>query len=61
MALVTFQLPAGSNVPTRVHMRDGTFATPNAAGQITVDSMYTQDLMASGWQIVVSSGTTHVP
>lgn len=60
MANVTLQLPAGSNVPTRVHY-DSTFAVPDANGRITVDSQYLGPLMAAGWQIVVTGGTTHVP
>ncbi len=61
MATVTLQLPAGSNVPTQVCLPDGSSVTPAANGTITVSSIFLSALLAGGWQIVVTSGTTHVP
>lgn len=58
---VTLQMPAGSVVPSIVHLNDGTAIKPNASGQITVASNFLNVLMAAGWQIVVTGGTTHVP
>jgi hypothetical protein len=58
---VTMQPPAGSVIPTIVHLRDGTTVTPDASGQITIASNYISDMLAAGWSIVVSGGTTHVP
>lgn len=58
---VTMQMPAGFVVPTQIHMRDGSTIKPNASGQITVATNYLHDLLAQGWQIIVSGGTTHVP
>jgi hypothetical protein len=58
---VTMQLPAGTIIPTKVHLPDATTVVPNAAGQISVPSNMVTVLIEGGWQIVVSSGTTHVP
>lgn len=58
---ITMQLPAGSDVPSIVHLNDGTTIKPNSSGQITVNTKFMHVLMAAGWQIVVSGGTTHVP
>lgn len=58
---VTLQMPAGVGAPTQIHMRDGSVIRPNASGQITVTTNYLHDLLAQGWQMVVTGGTTHVP
>ena len=58
---VTLQLPAGTDVPTMVHLRDATTVKPNSSGQIVVSTKHLHDLLAAGWQLVVSGGTTHVP
>lgn len=44
---ITMQPPAGSVVPTIVHLRDGTTVTPSASGQITIVSSYVNDLLAA--------------
>jgi hypothetical protein len=61
MTDVTLQLPSGSNTPTDVILSDGTLIHPDSSGQISVASSYVPSLLSAGWQIVVSSGTTHVP
>jgi hypothetical protein len=55
------QPTAGMVVPSIVYLLDGTTVIPNASGQISVASNLVASLMAAGWQIVVSGGTTHVP
>lgn len=58
---VTMQMPAGSDVPTQIHLNDGSTIKPAANGQIVVSTKHLHVLLAAGWQIVVSGGTTHVP
>jgi hypothetical protein len=60
LPLVTMQPPAGTT-PTKIHHSDASSSVPNASGQITVPSNLVSALLNAGWQIVVSSGTTHVP
>jgi hypothetical protein len=58
---IVLQMPPGSVVPTQIHLRDGTTIKPAANGTITVATNYLHDLLAAGWQIVISGGATHVP
>jgi len=55
------QPAAGMQVPTMVHLPDATTVFPNASGQISISSKFVEVMLAAGWQIVVSGGTTHVP
>jgi hypothetical protein len=61
LPMITMQPASGMQVPTQVHLPDGSTVFPNASGQISVASNFVTTMIAAGWQIVVSSGTTHVP
>jgi hypothetical protein len=61
LPLVTMQPPTGTQVPTHIHLPDGSRVFPNASGQISVASNFVTTLIAAGWQVVISSGATHVP
>jgi hypothetical protein len=61
MSTVTMQLPAGMDVPSVLYLNDGSKVIPNASGQIVVATKFIGLLLNAGWQIVVGSGTTHVP
>ncbi len=64
MTTVNLALPAGSNIPTQVNLKDGTVLTPNASGVISlqVPSPHLMDLLNAGWQIQGSwTGQSHVP
>jgi len=61
LPMITMQPASGMTVPTMVHLPDGSAVAPNASGQISVASNFVSTLIAAGWQVVVSSGTTHVP
>ena len=58
---VTMQPASGMAVPTQVHLPDGSMVMPNASGQISVASNFVGVMLAAGWEIVVTSATTHVP
>jgi hypothetical protein len=58
---VTLQPASGMQVPTQVHLPDGSTVFPNASGQISVASNFVSVMLAAGWEIVVTSGATHVP
>ena len=58
---VVMQAASGLTVPSIIHLPDGSTVTPNASNQITVATSFISVLLAAGWQVVVSSGTTHVP
>jgi hypothetical protein len=58
---VTMQPAAGMTVPTMVHLPNATTVFPNASGQISIPSNFVTTMIEAGWQVVVSSGTTHVP
>ena len=58
---VTMQPPSGAQIPTQVHLSDGSVVFPNASGQISVASNFVTTMLAAGWAIVVAGGTTHVP
>jgi len=55
------QPAAGMQIPTMVNLPDSTTVFPNASGQISISSKFVSQMVAAGWQIVVSGGTTHVP
>ncbi len=61
LPLITMQPPSGQSAPTMVHLPDATTVFPNASGQISISSKFVEVMLAAGWSIVVSSGTTHVP
>jgi len=60
LPLVTMQPPSGQ-APTQVHLPDGSLVTPNASGQVSVESRFVGVLINAGWSIVVPASTTHVP
>jgi hypothetical protein len=57
---VTMQPAAGLTVPTVVFLPDGTSVFP-VNGQITITTNFIAVMIAAGWELVVASGTTHVP
>ncbi|MEI9964128.1 MAG: hypothetical protein WDM92_04910 [Caulobacteraceae bacterium] len=57
---VTLLPPAGSAAPSVLQLPALNVA-PNSDGSFTVPSRHLPSLLAAGWQIVVASGTTHVP
>ena len=61
LTTVAMKPAAGMTVPTMVHLPDATTIFPDATGQILVPALFVSALLNSGFQIVVSSGTTHVP
>lgn len=52
--------PPTDAVPSVLQV-DAEQVLPNADGTFTVKSKHMLPLLAAGWQIVVASGTTHVP
>jgi hypothetical protein len=58
---VPMKVAAGMTVPTQVHLPDATTIFPDATGQFMVPAPFVTAMMNAGLQIVVSSGTTHVP
>ena len=59
---VNMALPAGSNIPTQINLKDGTTLTPNAAGVIAAPAQHVADLLSLGWQIQITGNPpTHVP
>jgi hypothetical protein len=58
---IIMQAPSGVDVPTQVHLPDGTTVKPAANGQITVSSKFLHVMLSAGFQVVVTGGTTHVP
>jgi hypothetical protein len=58
---VPMKVAAGMTVPTLVHLPDATTIFPDATGQLLVPALFVTTLMNAGWQIVIGSGTTHVP
>jgi hypothetical protein len=58
---VPMKIASGGTVPTMVHLPDATTIFPDATGQLLVPALFVSTMMNAGWQIVVSSGTTHVP
>lgn len=59
--LVPMKVAAGGTVPTQVHLPDASVIFPDATGQIMCPALFVPALMNAGFQIVVGSGTTHVP
>ena len=57
---VTLNPPSGST-PSVLQLPDATSVLPNSDGTFTVAAKHVNALLAGGWSIVVSSGTTHVP
>jgi hypothetical protein len=57
---VTLNPPSGST-PSVLQLPDATSVAPNSDGTFTVGTKHMAALLAAGWSIVVSSGTTHVP
>jgi hypothetical protein len=55
------KVAAGGTVPTQVHLPDASVIFPDATGQIMCPALFVPALMNAGFQIVVGSGTTHVP
>lgn len=53
-------LPPPGTVPCVLQLPALSVA-PNADGSFTVPSRLLPALLSGGWQIVVASGTTHVP
>jgi hypothetical protein len=58
---VPMKVAAGMAVPTLVHLPDATTIFPDSTGQLLVPALFVTALMNAGWQIVIGSGTTHVP
>jgi hypothetical protein len=58
---VVMQMPAGVDVPTQIHLPDGTTIKPAANGQITISSKFLHVLLNAGFQVVIAGGSTHVP
>jgi hypothetical protein len=58
---VPMKVAAGMNVPTQVHLPDATTIFPDSSRQFMVPAAYVTAMINAGLQIVVSSGTTHVP
>lgn len=58
---VTMQPPAGAQIPSQVHLPDGSTVFPNADGTISVASNFVSTMIAAGWSVVISAGQTHVP
>lgn len=63
MSQTNIQMVIGAGVPLpyQVHLYDGSVAYPDAAGKITIPGNCVVPLLSAGWQIVVATGTTHVP
>jgi hypothetical protein len=59
--LVPMKVAAGMTVPTQIHLPDATTIFPDATGQIMCPALFVTTLMNAGFQIVIGSGTTHVP
>jgi hypothetical protein len=58
---VPMKVAAGMTVPSLVHLPDATTIFPDATGQILVPALFVTALLNAGFQIVIGSGTTHVP
>ena len=58
---IPMKMAAGSGTPTVVQLPDSTTLTPDATGLINCPASFLISMLAAGWQIVVSAGTTHVP
>lgn len=58
---VVMKKAAGLQPDAFVNLPDGSRATPDADGKITVSANFITALLGAGYQIVVDSGTTHVP
>jgi hypothetical protein len=59
--LVPMKVVSGNVTPTQIHLPDATRIFPDAGGQFMVPALYVTAMMNAGLQIVVSSGTTHIP
>jgi hypothetical protein len=55
------KMAAGLGTPTIVQLPDSTTLTPDATGLINCPASFLISMLGAGWQIVVASGTTHVP
>lgn len=55
MAIVKMFVGAGI---ARLHLADGTVATPNANGEVTVDAKHAADLIRAGFAVEGSAGAT---
>ena len=61
LTAVPMKVAAGMTTPTQIHLPDSSMLYPDATGQVMCPALYVTTLMNAGWQIVVGSGTTHVP
>ena len=61
LTTVPMKVAAGMTVPSLIHLPDASTLVPDSAGQVLCPALFVTTLMNAGWQIVVSSGTTHVP
>jgi hypothetical protein len=60
-ATIPMKMESGLGTPTMVNLPDATTLIPDATGQINCPASYLISMLAAGWQIQVSSGTTHIP
>jgi len=58
---IPMKMQSGMGTPTVVQLPDSTTLTPDATGQINCPASFLISMLGAGWQIVVSSATTHVP
>jgi len=58
---VPMKVASGGTVPSVIHLADSSAIFPDASGQFLVPSTQVVAMLSAGFQIVVSSGTTHVP
>jgi hypothetical protein len=58
---IPMKMAAGLGTPTIVQLPDSTTLTPDATGLINCPASFLISMLGAGWQIVVASGTTHVP
>jgi hypothetical protein len=58
---VPMKVAAGMTTPTMINMPDASTLYPDATGQVMCPALYVTTLMNAGWQIVIGSGSTHVP
>jgi hypothetical protein len=63
MAEVTIpmKMAAGLGTPTMINLPDATTLRPDAAGQVNIPASFLLSMLAAGWQIQVTGGTTHIP
>jgi hypothetical protein len=61
LTTVPMKPAAGMGTPTLIHLPDASTLVPDSTGQVLCLALFVTTLMNAGWQIVVSSGTVHVP